>query len=86
MEQLSWGVVQRLCDDEPALLVWREERSLDLAGLAELSGIGIDRLGSIEGDLALASDAEINRLATVLRVPIEYLSVPAVAELACLDE
>lgn len=75
MGQISWGVLQRLFDDESPLLVWRDQRGLDVASLAESSGIPAERLGQLEQDLVLANDAEINRLATVLRIPIEYLFV-----------
>jgi len=75
MGQISWGVLQRLFDDEPPLLVWREQRGLDVAQLADSSGIPVERLSALEQDLSLASDTELNRLATVLRVPFEYLFV-----------
>lgn len=76
MSQVSWGVLQRLFDDEPPLMVWREERGLEIEALSNRSGISIDRLAVLEHDLSRATDVEIDRLATALRVPIEYLYVP----------
>lgn len=76
MNQISWGVLQRLFDDELPLRVWREERGFAIEALAERSGLAVDRLAALEYDLSRATDGEIDRLATVLRVPIEYLYVP----------
>jgi transcriptional regulator with XRE-family HTH domain len=80
MGQISWGVLQRLFDDEPPLKVWREERGFEIEALADRSGIGVDRLAALEYDLSRATDGEIDRLATALRVPLEYLFVPSCHE------
>lgn len=76
MSQMNWGVVQRLCDDEPPLRVWREERSLGMGDLAEQSGIEVERLTTLEPDMSRATDAEVNRLAAALRIPAEFLMMP----------
>lgn len=76
MGQVSWGVLQRLFDDEPPLTVWREERGFEIEALAERTGIALDRLAALEHDLSRATDGEIDRLATALRLPLEYLFVP----------
>lgn len=76
MGLVSWLVVQRLCDDEPPLLVWREERGMTSADLAAQTGIPMARLGELELSMDAATEAEINRLATAFRIPIEYLAVP----------
>ena len=76
MGMVSWRVVQRLCDDEPPLLVWREDRGMTPAELATQTGISIERLDELELDVHTATDAEINRLATAFRIPIEYLAAP----------
>jgi len=76
MAEITWGALQRLFDDEPPLKIWREERGLETAELASQARISIERLAELEQALHLATDAEVDRLANVLRVPIEYLSVP----------
>lgn len=76
MAELTWTVLQRLCDDEPPLKVWREERAMEPATLAEQTGIPLDRLGKLETDMHLATDSEVDRLALALRVPFEFLAVP----------
>ena len=74
--KMSWGVLQRLFDDEPPLRVWREERGLQLAQLAEASGLTMDRLAVLDEELETITDAEVDRLSVALRVPMEYLFVP----------
>lgn len=76
MAEITWGILQRLCDDEPALKVWREERGIETADLAALSRIAVDRLVALEMNMSLATDSEVDRLAIVLRVPFEYLAIP----------
>ena len=76
MGQISWGVLQRLFDDEPPLKVWREERGFEPSELAERTGIALDRIAMLEQDLSLATDSETDLLASALRLPIEYLFVP----------
>jgi transcriptional regulator with XRE-family HTH domain len=76
MSNMSWAVVQRLCDDEPPLKVWREERGLTLEQLAKQTGIDAQRLASLDDPEQQPNNAELQRLATVLRVPWEYLCFP----------
>lgn len=76
MGQMSWGVLQRLFDDEPPLRVWREERGFGLAELATQSGVPEDRLAVLDNELATATDSEIDRLCLALRLPLEFLFVP----------
>jgi len=73
MAEITWNALQRLFDDEPSLKVWREEREFEIEALADRAGIAIERLA----DLSRATDAETDRLATALRVPLEYLVVPS---------
>jgi len=74
--EITWGVLQRLCDDEPPLTVWREERGVQLAELVTKTGIPLERLKELESDMRLATDGEVDRLAAALRVPFEYLAIP----------
>lgn len=76
MAELTWAVLQRLCDDEPPLKVWREERTIGIADLASQTGIAIERLSELDDDISLATDSEVDRLAAALRVPFEFLAVP----------
>lgn len=76
MAEITWGLLQRLFDDVPALTVWREERGLDQAALAEYARMTIERVGELEADMSLATDSEVDRLALALRVPFEYLAIP----------
>ena len=76
MAEITWGLLQRLCDDEPPLKVWREERGIDVPDLAARSGISVDRLAMLEADMNLARDGEVDRLAIALRVPFEFLAIP----------
>ena len=73
---MTWGVVQRLYDDEPPLLIWREERGTELADLSTQTGIPLDRLSLLDNDLRTATDAEVDRLANALRIPFEFLMMP----------
>jgi transcriptional regulator with XRE-family HTH domain len=94
MANMSWGALQRLCSDEPPIRVWREERGLTLAELAEQTCIDPDRLARLDGETNAPNLVELERLATVLRVPREYLilpqddssEVPTGPELAFADE
>lgn len=43
MDEISWGMLQRLFDDDPPLVVWREERGLEIKPLADRSGIAFDQ-------------------------------------------
>lgn len=76
MADMTWATLQRLCDDEPPLLVWREERGLTLDQLAQLTGINPDRLARLDNETDAANEAELGKLATVLSVPPEYLLLP----------
>jgi transcriptional regulator with XRE-family HTH domain len=76
MANMSWGVLQRLCDDEPPIRVWREERGLSLDQLAEQTGIAADRLADLDDPDQQPNDAELSALSSVLRVPWQYLSYP----------
>ena len=77
MGKMSWAVLQRLFDDEPPLRIWREERGLQVAELAGKAGLEPGRVAVLDEDLATITDAEVDRLSVALRVPMEFLFVPA---------
>jgi|GEM_PF-1267554 len=70
----SWGLLQRLFDDEPPLRVWHEDRGLCLAELATATGIDEARLRELDEDTQSITDFEADRLTNVLRVPYEFLA------------
>jgi len=55
MAEMTWNALQRLFDDEPPLIVWREERGLSVTELAERSDIALERLLELEADMSLAT-------------------------------
>lgn len=76
MGELTWAALQRLCDDEPPLKVWREERGFEIAALGAKTAISLGRLIELETDLLTVTNFELDRLTAVLRVPYEYLAFP----------
>lgn len=75
MGKISWGVLQRLFDDECPLRVWREQRGLQVAELASKAGLDADRVAVLDEDLVTITDAEVDRLSVALRVPMEFLFI-----------
>ncbi len=72
-ELIPGELVQRLCDGENPLRVWREHRGISTAALALASGIDeAVILGLESGNLGLQADLQ-ERLAAVLRIAADDL-------------
>lgn len=76
MTDIPDSVLYRILKGDEPIRVWREQRALSIASLAERSDIDLERMADIESGATAPEEAEMSRLAGVLGVRASDLLCP----------
>ena len=76
MTDIPDSIIYRILKGDEPIRVWREQRSLSIALLAERSDIDLKRMADIESGAIAPEEAEMSRLAGVLGVRAADLLCP----------